>query len=165
MSDCKSDTCAGACCAAFPIHRSFFRHRTGRTKPLTPDDEFIMDMLVPLTRRQAVARSRRLGYPDPPRYGPAYSLFTCRHWDETTRLCTVYDRRPAMCSDYPYSGRTCERGCGYALPVEAEELIAEKEDSTWVWDPDANGWRPRSNTGFLWDAEAGVLRAIPKVPA
>ena len=129
--------------------------------PRARDTEFILDMLVPLTRPQALARSRRLGYPDPPRYGPKYQLFTCRHWNEETRLCGAYEDRPDMCRDYPYSGRDCERGCSYKLSEEDERVIKARGNSTWEWDAEANGWRPKSNTDFLWDAEHGVLRAVP----
>lgn len=119
------------------------------------EQAYILDMLVPLTRRQALTRSRRLGYPDPPKYGKDYDLFTCRHWDEATRLCTAYEQRPWMCRDYPY-GRTCERACGYEQP---------KQDSQkdWEWDEAAGGWRPLTSDRFLWDTEKGVLIPIPAV--
>jgi Fe-S-cluster containining protein len=152
-----TDTCAGACCAVFPMKKGF--KATGK------EGRFIADMRIPLTRRQALRRSRRLGYSDPPRYGKKWEWFTCRHWDEQTRLCTVYDKRPKMCRDYPYSGRQCERGCGYSLPQKDEDRIAQEKDSTWVWDVAAKGWRPRSSTGFLWDADKGLLRRIPKAAA
>ena len=71
------------------------------------DGRFILDMLVPLTRRQAVARARRLGFRLPWKIGRTHRYFTCRHWDESSRLCTVYDDRPRMCSSYPY-GSTCD---------------------------------------------------------
>lgn len=147
-----SDSCAGACCSVFPMHKDFpmFTRKT----PATGDQAYILDMLIPLTRRQAVARSRRLGYPDPPKYGPKYGLFTCKHWNEETRLCGDYENRPKMCADYPY-GRACERGCGFTT---------ERAHDGWEWDAEANGWRPTSNDNFLWDAEAGVLRPIPKGP-
>lgn len=33
-------------------------------------------------------------------------LYTCAHFDQASRNCTIYERRPRMCSDFPY-GRTC----------------------------------------------------------
>lgn len=155
-----SDSCAGACCSVFPLHlgQAIFKAK-GR---LPAEREYILDMLIPLTRRQALARSRRLGYPDPPKHPKDYGHFTCRHWDETTRLCGAYESRPAMCRDYPY-GRPCERGCSYQ--VEQLDGAAKSEDSTWVWDVAANGWKPTSNSSFLWDPETGVLRSIPEVPS
>lgn len=41
--------------------------------------------------------------------------FTCRNWDPDTRLCLIYDQRPAMCSRYPYDGV-----CGYCGLVGPE---------------------------------------------
>jgi Fe-S-cluster containining protein len=158
--DAMSNTCAGACCAVFPMHLGQAPFR--RKGELSAENEYILDMLIPLTRRQALARSRRLGYPDPPKWAShKYGLFTCRHWDEETRLCGAYESRPAMCRDYPY-GRPCERGCSYQ--VERLNGVAKAEDSTWVWDVAANGWRPTSNSAFLWDPETGVLRTIPEEP-
>lgn len=78
------------------------------------DDRYIADMLIPLTPEEADARLDRLGistlrFADW-HYKESAELFTCRHWDETTRLCTAYESRPAMCSEYPYE-RPCE-WCG-----------------------------------------------------
>lgn len=147
-----TDSCAGACCSVFPLHRN--TPLFNKNNKLTGDAAYILDMLIPLTRRQALARSRRLGYPDPPKYGKDYYLFTCKHWNEETRLCTAYNERPRMCREYPY-GRPCERGCSYTQ---------ERKHEGWEWDEAANGWRPVSTTDFLWDNVLGVLRPIPKEP-
>lgn len=117
-----SDSCAGACCSVFPMRAETLARLRKKPSGFT-DGPYILDMLIPLTRRQALRRSRRLGYPDPPRYGnhkggrkSPLLLFTCRHWDEETRLCTDYANRPKMCSEYPY-GNPCERGCRYTNTV------------------------------------------------
>ena len=105
MSDCD-----GRCCAVFPLPKDaaelFANGANG------PDAAFCLDMIVPLTRRQAVARAARFAYQIPwSRLRRGQGYFTCRHWDEETRLCTVYEQRPAMCRDYPY-GRPCHHdGC------------------------------------------------------
>jgi Fe-S-cluster containining protein len=31
-------------------------------------------------------------------------LYRCKHWNETTGLCGIYEDRPDMCRDYPYRG-------------------------------------------------------------
>lgn len=145
-----TDTCAGACCAVFPLHL---------TSGLGAVDDllYILSMLVPLTREQAAERYARLGYGELIDYGPDYDLFTCRHWDEQTRLCTAYDQRPAMCRDYPYEGRSCERGCGYALSQADSDRIANSGNKGWRWDVEGQGWRPRSNGDWQWDEERGML--------
>ena len=148
-----TDSCAGACCAAFPLainHPAFNKGAKGEAA-------FIADMVIPLTRRQALARSRKFGYPDPPKYPSNWSWFTCRHWDEETRLCGVYDKRPAMCQDYPYFNNKCERGCGYKLGQSDHAKAAERDDSPWLWDAEAAGWRPRSTSKMVWDARRRLM--------
>jgi len=160
-----TNSCAGACCAVFPMDR---KYGLADAKDDT-EAAFIRDMRVPLTLEEATARYARLGYGALPDYsasvGSTADLYTCRHWDEETRLCGVYVTRPNMCRDYPYAGRSCDRGCGYALSQADTDAIAQRADGSWVWDVDGQGWRPRSSSDFLWDAEAGLLRPIPKVPA
>lgn len=102
----SSRTCDGRCCAVFPLHKDIpdaLDENVDRWK----DGAFIRDMLIPLTRRQAVARARRFGYELPWTRLTGHRYFTCRHWDEETGLCAVYAERPAMCRDYPY-GRPCD---------------------------------------------------------
>ena len=81
------------------------------------DGRFISDMVIPLTRRQAVARWRKFVSTETPlpRLPKDRATFTCRHWDENTRLCTVYEERPLMCRAYPYGG-ACSAGCSYQVP-------------------------------------------------
>jgi Fe-S-cluster containining protein len=104
MSDCD-----GRCCASFTLPKDAIeRFQNGANGDDAP---FILDMLIPLTRRQQVARVKRLGYGTVARNPRDKAPFTCRHWDEKTRLCTVYEQRPGMCRDFPY-GRPCEHeGC------------------------------------------------------
>lgn len=43
-------------------------------------------------------------------------LFHCSFWDKDTRKCGIYDRRPQMCSKFPYTG-ACQ-WCGGRLTTE-----------------------------------------------
>lgn len=141
-------TCRGACCALFPL-------APPADWDETPERRYIRDMLIPLTEEEAVARYARLGYGDrlpwePARLGPEQTLWTCRHWDEQTRLCTAYEARPRMCRDYPYTG-ACERdACSYAAPPDVEKswraYYARQAAPGWSW----RGWR--------WDRRAGGYR-------
>lgn len=72
------------------------------------------EMLIPLTYEEATERAARFGVGNIDKMKDA-PLYTCKNWDEETRLCTVYDERPDMCRYYPY-GRECDHGCGYKLP-------------------------------------------------
>jgi Fe-S-cluster containining protein len=74
------------------------------------DSWMIQDMLVPLTHEEAVERAERFGIPS--NQIAKKNNYTCRYWDEDTRLCTVHPNRPTLCRDYPY-GKKCGHGCGW----------------------------------------------------
>lgn len=74
-----------------------------------PDGPFIKDMLVELDPSVAREKHRGWGFVGwEPDEGERY--FTCKHWDPSTRLCTVYEERPKMCRDHPCGA--CKFGCG-----------------------------------------------------
>jgi len=81
----------------------------------------ILGMIVPLTHEEAVERAHRLaGLPEDASLSEGVPHFACRHWDEETRLCTIYDQRPWMCRTYP--SVKCGHGCG--RPVGNHEFPA-----------------------------------------
>lgn len=101
--------CVGTCCAAFRVPHTLtvLRRRQGRLI----DGEQIVAMLIPLTPKEARERSKKFGgagdgFP----WSDRGHHFTCRHWDEDTRLCGIYEDRPAMCRKFPY-GKPCPFGC------------------------------------------------------
>lgn len=167
-----SATCPGRCCAVFytPLKPIEWMQRATESK--NPEAGYIFDMLIPLTYDEAAARWQRLfggempdtvATPDV----PGGHLYTCRHWDEETRLCGAYETRPAMCSGYPY-GHTCFHGCEYKLsPEQLEAYKALLWDwSRWKWDAAAGGYRakaavtaaPEPGRNWSWDGE--VLRPV-----
>lgn len=107
--------CTGACCAVFYLseHRDTREEWPTRIK----DGEFIADMVIPLTWPEARKRAERFGntFTDAGRRSAGH-LYTCRHWDEETRLCKSYETRPGLCRNYPYGdpcslGQGCQAGC------------------------------------------------------
>lgn len=48
--------------------------------------------------------------------------FSCVHWDAATRLCGIYEIRPAMCNDYPYRGKCQHAGKGCTFEVVEEKF-------------------------------------------
>ena len=112
-------TCDGRCCAVFPLRKEAIEQIETDVSAIR-DGAFIRDMLIPLTRRQAVARARRFGFTLPWRVGRTHRYFTCRHWDEGTRRCTVYADRPAMCRDYPYDHGCDHADCCYQAPKKTQ---------------------------------------------
>ena len=91
--------CTGECCSDFILSQA--------PNSDTPDDKLIRAMVIP--------------------NGKGKGHFTCRFWDEETRLCLIYQSRPQMCRDFPdaYSG-PCSF-CGWTQDEEEVKLGKAKE--------------------------------------
>jgi Fe-S-cluster containining protein len=108
--DCE---CDGRCCALF-----YFPKTPAEIEAAIETDgayngndgRMIAQMLVPLSREQIEERMERFDIPASMVTGDHSNMFTCKHWDEETKLCTVYENRPEMCAAYPYEKKN---GCGY----------------------------------------------------
>jgi Fe-S-cluster containining protein len=76
-------------------------------------------MLIPLNHHEAAERWTSLGLGTIPRWieYSSQALYTCRHWDTETRLCTQYENRPALCRNYPYRGSCNHEGCTYRMGI------------------------------------------------
>jgi Fe-S-cluster containining protein len=126
MSDVAVDTsgCTGACCAAFHLEYTLTELRTRKLQ----DGAFIADMVIPLSPKEARQRAEQFGGTGKWPWKLRGHYFACRHWDEKTRLCTVYDRRPRMCSGYPYEGEPCGLGksCTYVGGCQGRKTSAEQ---------------------------------------
>lgn len=120
-------TCPGLCCAAFywPRTMTYMRKNKGRMY----DGDQIAAMLIPLTPKEARERHERFGGTkgDGFRWKDRGHHFTCRNWDEETRLCRVYKDRPTMCRDFPY-GKQCPHGCGVCAGVKIEDRTRIREE-------------------------------------
>jgi Fe-S-cluster containining protein len=91
--------------------------------PNDPDSAFTSDMLIQIGIRRANGALELHPPISPP--NPAVHdkdekpIYTCKHWDKTTRLCTVYDQRPNLCRAYP-NNKPCEwelQGCTVGCTV------------------------------------------------
>jgi Fe-S-cluster containining protein len=81
--------CTGACCDPVPLPAEDYWDMS-RNPRLYKNARYIMNMLIP---------------PGPgpvPRHGDVD--FACRYFDRETRRCVAYDRRPAMCREFPETG-------------------------------------------------------------
>lgn len=125
----KGVTCPGWCCAAFYWPRTISWMRKHADKTMW-DGAQIRDMLIPLTPKQARERYERFSGTPTRAYKWKHRghFFTCKNWDEETRLCKIYEDRPAMCRDYPY-GQECQHGCGACggLPTTDRMKIREEQ--------------------------------------
>lgn len=122
-------TCSGKCCAVFTYSTPLEKLRENPEK--YRDGKFLADMLIELTPEEAMARAERFDIPMAP---PTKPVYTCRHWDEETRLCGVYEERPRMCRDYPYA-RACDHDecCQYRPPYKTQIRYMPR---TKVWEGD-----------------------------
>ena len=81
--------CTGACCDPVPLPAEDYWDMS-RNPRLYKNARYIMNMLIP---------------PGPgpvPRHGDVD--FACRYFDKESRRCVAYDRRPAMCREFPETG-------------------------------------------------------------
>ena len=117
-------TCDGRCCACFPLSwevagpDGIASWHDPDGDPLT-ERQFIADMLVPLNLPEAISRWTELDLGPIPQWieHSPQNLYTCRHWDTDTRLCTRYDERPWLCRAYPYQSNCQHEGCTYRQPI------------------------------------------------
>ena len=124
-------SCDGSCCAVFYFPSSPDEIRQKLDAGINYNDgdgEYLADMLIPLTLEEAQERAEKFGI-RPPSYethgrlgwNENTPLYTCKHWDEETRLCSAYEDRPKMCRDFPY-GQICEHcnwtNCDRATPID-----------------------------------------------
>jgi len=127
MSNPTEIACPGWCCAAF------YWPRTLADMKKHPDAGYdgpqIRDMLVPLTPKEARERHERFSGKKVAAFSWKHRghHFTCKNWDEETRLCKVYETRPQMCRDYPY-GQECQHGCGACGGIPSVERAKIREE-------------------------------------
>jgi Fe-S-cluster containining protein len=109
-------TCPGHCCVAFYLPTP--HDRVEEIAEGMRDGEVIAEMVIPLTVSEANERLERFGSGREYRKDSEGHVYTCRHFDDESRLCTIYEQRPEMCRDYPYGhDGGCEYECGYCAPL------------------------------------------------
>jgi Fe-S-cluster containining protein len=135
MSDQPRSACPGYCCAAFywPRTAAWMKQYA---EEHTYDGPQIRDMLIPLTPKQARERYERFAGESTQAFSWKHRghHFTCKNWDEATRLCKIYEDRPTMCRDYPY-GQECQHGCGLVGGCSSADRIKMREEQS------ANQWK------------------------
>jgi Fe-S-cluster containining protein len=110
-------TCTGRCCTVFYLPKTEAELAAGFAGRVSGGQQ-ILNMIEPLTFDAAAERWEAIWH-EPLREGllredGAGHLYTCRHWDERSGLCGIYESRPSMCSTYPYD-RACDY-CEYTIP-------------------------------------------------
>ncbi len=111
--------CTGRCCEAF-----FIASSVEELLALAERAETVQERTEIATIAGMIVTVREV-FPGDPHPGSddtehtarmAGFVYTCRHYDDRTGNCEIYESRPSMCSSYPY-----ERGrCGFAACTWSE---------------------------------------------
>jgi Fe-S-cluster containining protein len=104
-------TCTGACCDPVPLPAEDYWDMS-RNPKLYKNARYIMNMLIPPTRPV-------------PQHGDVD--FSCRYFDRETRRCIAYDRRPAMCREFPETGICGHCGGRFTTGDRREEQVLDLE--------------------------------------
>lgn len=89
--------CPGACCALISLSGSYESLLEGARLGKLLDAARIIELMVPVDVSDQTAFSDRSDG----------VLYECRAFDRGTMRCTEYEKRPHLCSAYPYD-RACE---------------------------------------------------------
>jgi Fe-S-cluster containining protein len=146
MKKPKVDRCTGHCCRDFSLPLSpdelqtaylrWYASQGGKTQitkegrkpgPLYTDIHLIAPMVEYLGYTEKMPKV--VNPPDDvlrgkPERGHRYR---CKHLDQKTRNCTIYDIRPTMCQDYPGKHSCNYAGCTWKSRKQKRETRKERE--------------------------------------
>lgn len=144
-----SSRCTGHCCEAFVLPvgpeelKDLYRaYKSGpRTSFTMAGEEYHqrlindIDLIAPMVTYLGLGTIPNASI-DPGRVGRIMHTYTCKHFDRTTRNCTIYDIRPQMCRDYPSYGvgtrcnyNACTWQSQRELTPEQQALRAEAQQA------------------------------------
>lgn len=107
--------CGGKCCEDFPLS-----HSPERVAELYAAARALMEAGEAYDEDVVTIAEMVIRIDEDDEARPRY---TCKHLDRAAGLCTIYERRPKMCSDFPGYGRggACHI-CGFRNPKELPQL-------------------------------------------
>lgn len=120
----KTNACTGKCCVVFNYSCGIPTLQR-RADYGDAESQFLVDMLIELSPDEAYERATRFDIAprnealDLRDWCDRAPVYTCRHWDEETGLCGVYEDRPRMCRDFPY-GRRCDYDCNCSFIADPD---------------------------------------------
>lgn len=141
-----SHQCGGHCCQKFflpfsptELHEAYKVWHDNHERPtmsmeaaprpkLYSDIWLIYPMVIPLGHFEEPPIRQIV-----PVHGSGY-WYSCKNWDPKTKLCTIYDDRPAMCRDYPYQQGCNYQACGWderrKTPPPKDDVIVSPQTIT-----------------------------------
>lgn len=144
MTEPTQKGCLGLCCAGFTLPETPEQVR----RKNNVDGMFIADMLIPIESLEpgewTADRAKAYGYRD---WGEGANdapihVYRCKHHTPEGR-CGVYERRPGMCSSFPYDMPCPFEGCtanrstpGVESRWEASRRVGRFRKNTWH----TSGW-------------------------
>lgn len=127
----------GKCCQAIIIPVP--QDQILNSKAVGGDYGFALNNWKPITEEEAYAINPHLKTWDVHNRGTynrdGVSFWTCTQYDHETKLCKAHEKRPSVCSGYPFYGREYnlpenfpfyDNKCGFNLPENFETNKIEK---------------------------------------
>jgi len=105
----NSKKCGGACCRRFTLpyppeqlkEKYLAWYRRDYERETIPQD---IHLIYPMVTYLGFMRSE-------PYQQNELHWYTCKHLDEETSLCKIYEIRPKMCREFPYESKCPYSGC------------------------------------------------------
>lgn len=123
--------CSGHCCRGFTMPQSPERiwamyedwlKQSNGSFAMVNDIHLVAPMLVYLGVTDKYVSGAKI--PN----GEVLHLYTCKHHDEKTGNCSIYEHRPQMCRDYPYGYACTFKDCTMRPKIGGESLYSAKKD-------------------------------------
>ncbi|MMZ43654.1 Flagellin N-methylase [compost metagenome] len=132
----------GRCCQAIHLPLSPKDIQEMHEKGNNPDASFIHQNWTPISKEEAfdinpyfLVNEKRIKEEELDLNYEDLYFYTCNRLDKESKLCTVHDLRPNVCSGYPwYGGRPhvtelfYSEDCGYRIDVEDEKRRLEESE-------------------------------------
>lgn len=123
--------CSGHCCKSFSVDVVYAnggleacraKHAAGDPAWASEEHRVVLDMLIELGEGTANPTA-------PDEEGDFGMFYGCKHHDENSGDCRIYERRPAMCREYPYRGISCKyKSCTFRRAPEEPVTIRKDTD-------------------------------------
>lgn len=116
----SSNRCGGLCCQRFPLSKT--------AEAIAADYAWATALIIACEDNRWAWDTVTIAEMIVPLHEEADELpqYTCVHLDRSAGLCTIYERRPLMCSEYPDYGRgdACQH-CGFKNPTTGAECAKD----------------------------------------
>lgn len=128
----------GKCCEAIHIPHSMEKVKRIASIGYSADAKFIAENWIPISREEAFTINPYLAAKAKEEHAGQLlnegHYYTCTKLDKETKLCTVHEERPPICSGYPWYGKMpnihevlYDENCSYKVDIEDERARLKAE--------------------------------------